>query len=234
MIQLLGIHKRYRSAESDIPVLADLTLSIAAGEMCAITGTSGSGKTTLMNIVGLLDRPSEGRVLFEGIDVARAEPDEAAALRNRRIGFVFQAFHLLPRLTALDNVALPLLYRGFSRAERRLRAMAELERVGLAERALHRPEELSGGQRQRVAVARALVGDPALILADEPTGALDSRTADEIMGLFEQINRTLGVTVVVVTHDPGIAARCPRRIVMRDGRLVDDDLRAPRPVGGAG
>ncbi|MCJ2126314.1 ABC transporter ATP-binding protein [Methylobacterium sp. J-077] len=185
-------------------------------------GASGSGKTTLMNLIGLLDRPSHGEIHLDGVPTAYLRDDDLAVLRNRRIGFVFQAFHLLPRLPALDNVALPLLYRGLGKRLRRARAAEALHKVGLADRASHRPDELSGGQRQRVAIARALVGGPTLLLADEPTGNLDSRAADDIMALFLALNRDLGVTILIVTHDPAVAARCPRRIVMRDGRVLDD------------
>ncbi|WP_279602412.1 ABC transporter ATP-binding protein [Methylobacterium sp. E-005] len=212
----------YAGRAGSITVLKKVNLDIRHGELCALMGASGSGKTTLMNLVGLLDRPCHGEIHLDGVPTANVRDDELAALRNRRIGFVFQAFHLLPRLSALDNVALPLLYRGLGKRLRRARAAEALHKVGLADRASHRPDELSGGQRQRVAIARALVGAPTLLLADEPTGNLDSRAADDIMALFLALNRDPGVTILIVTHDPAVAARCPRRIVMRDGRVLDD------------
>lgn len=216
MIELEEIHKDYGVGENGVRVLHGITLAIAQGEMCAIMGASGSGKSTLLNILGLLDRPTSGRYRLEEIDVQDAEADKLADLRNHKIGFVFQAFHLLPRLSVLDNVAHPLLYRGIPKHERRKRANEELERVGLGHRVDHRPEELSGGQRQRVAIARALVGAPSLILADEPTGNLDSSSAVEIMRFLKHLNEALGVTVVV-THDTTVAECCGRRIVVRDG-----------------
>jgi putative ABC transport system ATP-binding protein len=220
LIQLQDIHKTYGRGAGAVRVLSGVSLSIAPGEMCALVGTSGSGKSTLLNILGLLDRPSSGRYGLDSVDVALAGYDDLADLRNRKIGFVFQAFHLLPRLSALDNVAHPLLYRGTGGAERRRLAALELGRVGLGDRLHHRPEELSGGQRQRVAIARALVTKPSLILADEPTGNLDSAAADEIMALLEEMNLSLNVTIIVVTHDPAIAERFGRRIVLRDGVVV--------------
>lgn len=224
ILELAGIHKTYGAGAARIPVLRDVSLAIRRGELCAITGASGSGKSTLLNLIGLLDRPDSGRFLFDGQDVADASVDQLARLRGRRIGFVFQSFHLLPRFSALDNVTLPFLYRGRSPRACRARGMEALERVGLADRAHHRPDALSGGQRQRVAVARAIVGEPSLLLADEPTGNLDSDSARQVIDLFSALNRETGVTVIVVTHDALIAARCPRRIVVRDGRLVDDGL----------
>lgn len=220
MIQLDDIHKTYGTGAASVEVLNGVSLRMERGEMCAIMGASGSGKSTLLNILGLLDRPTSGRYRLDGIEVQGSDADELADLRNHKIGFVFQAFHLMGRLTALDNVAHPLLYRGLNQFERRPLAQAELERVGLGDRIHHRPEELSGGQRQRVAIARALVGTPSLILADEPTGNLDSAAATEIMDLLTEMNRTLGLSVIVVTHDPAIAERCHRRIVVRDG-IID-------------
>jgi len=219
MIQLEHIHKSYGKGEGHIHVLNDVSLNISHGDMCAIMGASGSGKSTLLNILGLLDRPTSGRYRLEDIDVGNAKSDTLADLRNHKIGFVFQAFHLLSRLSALDNVAHPLLYRGYAKEERRRLACIELDRVGLSDRIHHRPEKLSGGQRQRVAIARALVGKPSLILADEPTGNLDSSSATEIMDLLKQLNENLGVTLVVVTHDQAIADQCHRCIVVRDGTV---------------
>lgn len=219
LLALDGVHKSHGHAAGTVQVLRDVSLDIRHGEVCAIVGSSGSGKSTLLSLMGLLDRPDSGRLRFEGEEVGAASADRLAALRNRRIGFVFQAFHLLPRLTALENVALPFLYRGVPPRVGRDRAAAMLGRVGLGDRLHHRPEEMSGGQRQRVAVARAVVGDPALLLADEPTGNLDSATARQIIDLFFALNADLGVTVALVTHDPAIAARCGRQLVMRDGRL---------------
>ncbi|HEV2153202.1 ABC transporter ATP-binding protein [Bradyrhizobium sp.] len=231
MLSIARVSKSYAGVADGMPVLRNVSLLINAGDMCALTGASGSGKTTLMNLMGLLDRPDSGEIHLNGISVASLREDDAARLRNRHIGFVFQSFHLLPRLSALDNVALPLLYRGVAGARRRQTAAAALDRVGLADRLAHRPDELSGGQRQRVAIARALVGEPALLLADEPTGNLDSQSADDILSLFLSLNRESGVTMVIVTHDSSLAARCPRRVIMRDGGVVDDNRGELRCVG---
>ncbi|WP_417797906.1 ABC transporter ATP-binding protein [Terasakiella pusilla] len=220
IIELQNICKSYGDGVTGLPVLQGITLQIKQGEMCAVMGASGSGKSTLLNILGLLDRPSSGGYLLEGVDVQKAGSNMLADLRNRKIGFVFQSFNLMPRLSALDNVAHPLLYRGVGKSERRKRAEIELARVGLSERLHHRPNELSGGQRQRVAIARALVGKPSIILADEPTGNLDSASAVEIMDLLEEMNKALGVTLVVVTHDQSIAERCQRCISVRDGKVA--------------
>ncbi|PCI41739.1 MAG: macrolide ABC transporter ATP-binding protein [Rhodospirillaceae bacterium] len=217
MIQLDDIHKTYGTGAASVEVLKGVSLRVKRGEMCAIMGASGSGKSTLLNILGLLDKPTSGRYRLDDLHVQDADADELADLRNHRIGFVFQAFHLMGRLSALDNVAHPLLYRGLNRSERRPLAQTELERVGLGDRMDHLPEELSGGQRQRVAIARALVSKPSLILADEPTGNLDTSSATEIMDLLTHMNDTLGLTVIVVTHDLAVAERCHRRILVRDG-----------------
>ncbi|MCK9796576.1 ABC transporter ATP-binding protein [Pseudomonas sp. MAFF 302030] len=218
-ISLQSIGKSYRLAEQPLHILQDVCLRIEAGESCAILGASGSGKSTLLNILGLLDLPDSGHYRFAGHDILKASPDQLAALRNQQIGFVFQSFNLLPRLSALDNVALPLSYRGVPRGESLQRARHLLERVGLAERAEHRPADLSGGQRQRVAIARALVGEPSLILADEPTGNLDSHTAQDIMDLLLTLNRERRVTLIIVTHDAQIAQRLTRQIRVHQGRV---------------
>ena len=217
LISLQGIGKRYQLAGQELCILNDVSLSISRGDSCGILGASGSGKSTLLNILGLLDLPNGGQYHFAGHDIFNASPDELAAIRNQQIGFVFQSFNLLPRLSALDNVALPLSYRGVSRHESVEQAQRMLEQVGLAERAHHRPADLSGGQRQRVAIARALVGKPSVILADEPTGNLDSGTAQDIMDLLLALNREQQVTLIIVTHDPNIADRLERKILVRNG-----------------
>ncbi|VFT51608.1 ABC transporter ATP-binding protein [Pseudomonas aeruginosa] len=211
-----------------LQILKDVCLDIFPGESCAIVGASGSGKSTLLNILGLLDRPDSGAYRFAEHDIFSVDGDRLAAIRNRLIGFVFQSFNLLPRLNALDNVALPLSYRGMPRREALERAEAMLARVGLAERAGHRPADLSGGQRQRVAIARALVGEPALILADEPTGNLDASTAKEVLELLLTLNRERQVTLVVVTHDPSLAARLGRQLTVRHGEVHEDLAEACR------
>ena len=221
MIELVGISKRYTLGGVEYPALSDVSLSIGRNDFLALTGASGSGKSTMMNIIGCLDSPTEGRYSLDGEEVAGLDEDQLASVRNRKIGFVFQNFYLMPRMTALDNVAQPLIYRGIGPAKRRAHAEVALQRVGLGDRMRHRPNEMSGGQRQRVAVARALVGHPELLLADEPTGNLDSRTAREIMDLFSQLHAE-GQTVVVVTHDPGIAACCRRLVRLHDGRIAED------------
>jgi len=222
MIEISAISRHYRVGDIVIEALRGINISIDNGELVAIIGQSGSGKSTLMNILGLLDRPSSGTYRLGGNETDKLLPDQAAELRNRSFGFVFQAFNLLPRLTALDNVALPLLYRRQRRTDRRNVAQTWLNRVGLSERAQHKPHQLSGGERQRVAIARALVGTPAIVLADEPTGALDTRVGQEIMNLFQEINRTLGVTVVIITHNHDIAAQCQRQLELSDGYLIKD------------
>ena len=221
MLKLTGICRSYRVGPVTTEVLRGVDLEVGAGDLVSIMGPSGSGKSTLMNIVGLLDRPTSGACLLAGRDVAGLGDDELSALRNRQIGFVFQSFHLLPQLSALENVCLPLVYRGAARPEMRRRAQAILERVGMADRTGHRPDQLSGGQKQRVAIARALVGEPALLLADEPTGALDTDTAGEVMALLRRLNAEQGVTILIITHDPSVAGQCARQTRIRDGRLFE-------------
>jgi putative ABC transport system ATP-binding protein len=218
MIVLQGITKEYEMGSQVVHALRGVDLEIADGEFAAIMGPSGSGKSTLMNIIGCLDLPSRGTYRLDGIDVSDMSDDDQARIRNQHIGFVFQQFNLLPRTSALKQVALPLMYAGVGRRERMERAAKALEAVGLGERMEHRPDELSGGQQQRVAIARALAAEPSIILADEPTGALDTQSGDEIMGIFESLHRQ-GITVVVVTHDPDVAARAGRTITLRDGLI---------------
>jgi len=224
MIRLVGAGKVYQMGAVSVRALHDVDLVIDAGEYVGVVGPSGSGKTTLMELLGCLSRPTTGRYEFEGRRVDALDDTALAGLRGERIGFVFQTFNLLPRLTATENVELPLLYRHVPRHERRQRALALLERVGLTARAAHRPSELSGGERQRVAIARALVNRPAVVFADEPTGNLDSATGEAIMSLFEGLHRD-GQTLVMVTHDPSIAARVRRLVRLRDGRIEDDQRR---------
>jgi putative ABC transport system ATP-binding protein len=221
LIELEHIGKTYDLGLSQVHALRDIHFSIEQGEFVAIVGQSGSGKSTLMNIIGCLDVPSRGRYRLAGRDVSELGDDELADVRNLEIGFVFQSFQLLPRASALENVELPLIYRGVPRKERRERATAALERVQLAERMKHKPTELSGGQRQRVAIARALVTEPSLLLADEPTGNLDSRTGEEIVRLFLDLH-SKGNTIVLVTHEPKLAARCPRAVRIVDGLVIAD------------
>jgi putative ABC transport system ATP-binding protein len=221
VIRLGRVSKVYRTGSLEVAALRDVDLAVEDGEFVAIAGPSGSGKSTLMHIIGCLDVPTSGRYLLAGEDVSRMTEDELAAIRNRRIGFVFQQFNLLPSLTALGNVELPLAYSGAPRHERRERAVAALGRVGLEDRLAHRPGELSGGQQQRVAVARALVTEPALILADEPTGNLDSTSTRDVLGLLQDLHAS-GRTVVLITHEHDVAAAADRVVHMLDGRVVDD------------
>jgi putative ABC transport system ATP-binding protein len=220
IIYLENITKTYHLGEIDVPVLKQIDLSIDAGEYVAIMGASGSGKSTLMNIIGCLDRPTSGLYLLDGIDLTTLDDDELADIRNQYIGFVFQQFNLLPRQTALANVMLPMIYADVSHAQRIEQATAALIQVGLQDLLQHRPNQLSGGQQQRVAIARALVNHPALVLADEPTGALDSKTSEEIMDLLTELNHQ-GTTVAIVTHDANVAARTKRIIRMVDGVIVE-------------
>jgi putative ABC transport system ATP-binding protein len=222
MIRLRNIHRVYLSGENRVHALKGIDLSVSAGEFLAIMGPSGSGKTTLMNIIGALDRPTEGEYELDGIQVSTMSDNELAGIRNQKIGFVFQTFNLLPRMTALRNIELPLVYAGVKRVERHERAMEALRQVGLEQRSHHRPNELSGGQRQRVAIARALVTRPAILFADEPTGNLDSHTGDEIMHIFQELNEA-GVTIVLVTHEPDIARHARRVVCIRDGQVSSDD-----------
>ena len=221
LIKLEDIRRYYTVGTEVVHALNGVSFEVSKGEWVAIIGQSGSGKSTLMNVLGCLDTPTAGRYWLNGKDVSHMSDNELADIRNREIGFVFQTFQLLPRETALGNVELPLIYRGLRAKQRRERARAALDQVGLSNRVTHRPNELSGGQRQRVAIARALVTDPSLLLADEPTGNLDSATGQEIIGLFEELHRA-GHTICLVTHEPTLAARCPRAIRLSDGLIVND------------
>lgn len=231
MIEFRDLTKIYVMGEEEVPALAGVSLTIERGEYVAVIGPSGSGKSTLMNILGGLDRPTGGSYRFEGEEVGEFGDDALADFRRRRIGFVFQSFQLLPRLTALQNVELPMIYAGLGRSERRARAAELLERVGLGSRMGHRPTQLSGGQQQRVAIARSLANKPDLLLADEPTGALDSHTGEEVLKLFHELNDD-GLTLAIVTHDPDVANEAHRRVAFRDGLIVSDE-RSPDPRGGA-
>ena len=219
MIEMQGITKTFRLGDVEVNALAGVDLTVTDGEWLAIMGSSGSGKSTLMNIVGCLDQPTSGSYFLDAVEVSRMDQRQLAAVRNRRIGFIFQTFNLLPRATALANVELPLIYARAN--DRRARALAALERVGLADRTNHRPRELSGGEQQRVAIARALVNNPTIILADEPTGNLDSKSGAEIMSIMSELHAQ-GMTIVMVTHDPRIAAYCQREVQLFDGQVVDD------------
>jgi putative ABC transport system ATP-binding protein len=221
LIELEGVSRRYEMGGETIYALRDISFSVKRGEYVAIVGASGSGKSTMMNILGCLDTPSSGTYRLRGTDVRALDDNALSDLRNFEIGFVFQTFQLVPRTSALENVELPLIYRGVSATERRRLARQALDHVGLANRATHKPSELSGGQRQRVAIARALVTDPSLLLADEPTGNLDSTTGRDILALFNELHRA-GNTIVLVTHEPSIAGQCPRAVRLSDGRIIDD------------
>ena len=234
VIQLASLHKIYHTGEVDVHAVRGVSLEILPGEFVAVMGSSGSGKSTLMNMIGCLDRPSDGHYLLDGIDVSTLNRDQRAKIRNDKIGFVFQGFNLLSRTTALENVEMPMLYnhRRVAAGEQKQRAANALALVGLAQRADHKPNQLSGGQQQRVAIARALVNQPSLLLADEPTGNLDSQTSIEIMGVFQKLNDA-GITIVMVTHELDIARYTKRMVILRDGRIVTDELVKDRLVAEA-
>jgi putative ABC transport system ATP-binding protein len=229
LLNLEGVTKVYHMGDVEVAALRGVSLHVESGEFVAIMGASGSGKSTLMNIIGCLDRPSEGRYVLAGREVSRLSRAQLAEVRNRTLGFVFQSFNLLSRTSALENVELPLIYAGVGTRERRRRATAALARVGLGDRMGHHTSQLSGGQQQRVAIARALVTEPKIILADEPTGNLDSKTSIEVMALLQELGRS-GITVVMVTHEPDIATYAARVVVMRDGLVQSDERRAPVPA----
>ncbi|MCY3802990.1 MAG: ABC transporter ATP-binding protein [Gammaproteobacteria bacterium] len=224
MLYLTDIHKTYVVGPAPVQILCGIDLKVNPGDLVSIMGSSGSGKSTLMNIIGLLDSPSSGSYMLDGREVLAMSDDQRSAIRNASIGFVFQSFYLLPRLTALENVGIPLVYRGMKNTEIRLRAAEALDRVGMGDCIEHRPNQLSGGQQQRVAIARALAGKPAIVLADEPTGALDQSTGNDIMDLFVRLNREEGTTIIVITHDAEIARRCVRRTRIEEGLLHEEGI----------
>lgn len=219
MLNLIDIRKSYKIGPTEIEIIKGISLQVDRGDLLSIVGPSGCGKSTLMHIIGLLDQPSQGSYRIEGTPVSYTDDDALSDIRNKKIGFVFQQYYLLNKLTALENVGIPLIYRGEKASEIKVRSQQFLEKVGMADRTHHRPNELSGGQQQRVAIARALVGNPSLILADEPTGALDTQVTQEIMDLFKELNTTEGITIIIITHDPQIARQCRRVVAMKDGRL---------------
>ena len=226
VVDVRDLRRVYARASEPVIALAGIDLTIERGEFVAVMGPSGSGKSTFMHIAGFLDRPTSGSYRFDGRDVTELGEDDLADIRSRRLGFVLQAYNLLPRTTAVENVELPMLYAGVPEAARRKAALEALGEVGLAKYALHRPNELSGGQQQRVAIARSLVNAPSLILADEPTGALDTRSSEDVMALFGRLNRERGITIMLVTHEPDVAAHAKRVVTFRDGRIVSDTARA--------
>ncbi|MGG3655214.1 ABC transporter ATP-binding protein [Bacillus pseudomycoides] len=221
MITLKNIHKTYYQGKLAVPILHGISLTIQNGEFVSIMGPSGSGKSTLMNIIGCLDRPTEGEYVLSGVNILTSDEAKLALIRNEYIGFVFQHFNLLPRLSAVENVELPLIYGGVKKAERRQRALEALGKVGLSDRVHHLPSELSGGQKQRVAIARSIANDPTFIMADEPTGALDTKSGEQVMDIFTKLNAE-GTTIVMVTHEDEVAAYSSRRIVLRDGEITED------------
>lgn len=222
MVDVNAVTKDYRMGKIGVPALRGIDLKVAAGEMVAIMGPSGSGKSTLMNILGCLDRPTHGKYELHGEEISKKTDSQLAEIRNQKVGFVFQSFNLLPQLTALENVELPLIYRGQAAGIRRAKAGTALVRLGLGERLRHRPQELSGGEQQRVAIARAVAAEPEIVLADEPTGALDSRSGEEILAVFQELHAQ-GITVIMVTHDPNVARHCERIVRLADGVVVADD-----------
>ena len=222
MLTLNNISKSYKLGKEEVPILKHINLTVQAGEFLAIMGPSGSGKSTLMNIIGCLDRPTSGTYMLDQIDILKGKDGALAEIRNESIGFVFQTFHLLPRLTALQNVELPMIYNKVKKKERRQRAYEALEKVGLKDRISYKPPKLSGGQKQRVAIARALVNQPRFILADEPTGALDTKSSEQILSLFSELHRE-GKTIIMITHDPDVAKKADRTVFIRDGELVLDE-----------
>jgi len=229
VVDVRDLRRVYPLGDEPVVALAGVNLAIERGEFVAVMGPSGSGKSTFMHIVGFLDRPTTGTYRFEGRDVTELTEDDLADIRSRRLGFVFQAYNLLPRTTALENVELPMLYAGIGESDRRRAALAALDEVGLSRHAGHRPNQLSGGQQQRVAIARSLVNSPSLILADEPTGALDTRSSQDVMALLERLNRERGITIMLVTHEPDVAAHARRIVTFRDGSVVSDTAAAPVP-----